>query len=81
MYRVVFSLAAAAELVRIMGELSAADVLRASQAVRQALEIDPANEGIELPEGLYYIDREPLRAFYEIDVQDLTVEITDFRIL
>jgi len=81
MYNVVFSLGAAAELVRIMGELQAVAVMRASQAIRQALEVDPANEGTALPEDLYYIDREPLRAFFVIDVQQMTVEVMDFRIL
>lgn len=32
-------------------------------------------------EGLYYIDEEPLRAFFMIDVESMVVEITDFRIL
>ncbi len=80
-YNVVFSLGAAAELVRIMGVLPSADVLRATQAIRQALETDPAREGIALPEDLYYIDHDPLRAFFVIDVQKVTVEVTDFRIL
>jgi hypothetical protein len=34
-----------------------------------------------LSEGLYYIDEEPLRAFFLIDVESASVEITDFRIL
>lgn len=81
MYEVVFSLEAAAELLRIMGHLTAVDVLRASEAVRDGLVDDPANEGTELSEGLFYIDREPLRAFFMIDVESMTVEVTDFRIL
>jgi hypothetical protein len=80
-YNVVFSLEAAAELVRIMGVLPAAEVLRAAQEIRQALESDPAHEGIALPEDLYYIDRAHLRAFFTIDFQEVTVEITDFRIV
>jgi hypothetical protein len=34
-----------------------------------------------LSEGLYYIDEEPLRAFFVIDDESMVVEITDFRIL
>lgn len=81
-FDVVFSLEAAAELIRIVSALSSAnDVLRASEAIRQSLEINPKDAGTELSEGLYYIDREPIRAFYEIDEETMTIEVTDFRIL
>jgi len=45
------------------------------------LEVNPAGDGNFLSEGLYYIDEEPLRAFFLIDVESASVEITDFRIL
>ena len=49
--------------------------------IRRRLEVDPAGDGNFLSEGLYYIDEEPLRAFFLIDVESASVEITDFRIL
>lgn len=30
---------------------------------------------------LYYIDEEPLHAFFLVDVESMVVEVTDFRIL
>jgi hypothetical protein len=44
------------------------------------LENDPAEKGDFLSEGLYYIDEQPLRAFFLIDTESMVVEITDFRI-
>lgn len=81
-YDVEFSLDAAAELLRIAEIVgSAVLVLRAAEAIRRKLENDPAEKGDFLSEGLYYIDEQPLRAFFLIDVEAITVEITDFRIL
>ena len=81
-YDVEFSLDAAAELLRITGVVgSAVSVLRAAEAIRRQLEGDPAEKGVFLSEGLYYIDQEPLRAFFLIDVESMVVEVTDFRIL
>ncbi len=81
-YDVEFSLGAAAELLRITGVVgSAVWVLRAAEAIRRQLEDDPAEKGVLLSEGLYYIDEEPLRAFFLIDVELMVVEVTDFRIL
>ncbi len=56
-------------------------VLQAAEAIRRQLEDDPAEKGEFLSEGLYYIDEEPLRAFFLIDVESMVVEVTDFRIL
>ena len=53
----------------------------APDSIRRRLEVDPAGNGNFLSEGLYYIDEEPLRAFFLIDVESASVEITDFRIL
>ncbi len=73
---------AAAELLRIAEVVgSAVLVLRAADAIRQQLENDPADKGEFLSEGLYYIDEQPLRAFFLIDVDSILVEVTDFRIL
>ena len=81
-YDVEFSLESAAELVRIAGSARpAAAVLRAAESIRHTLESDPGEKGIFLSEGLYYIDEEPLRAFFLIDDASMVVEITDFRII
>lgn len=81
-YDVAFSLEAAAELVRIATALPpAASVLQAVEAIRRTLENAPGEAGHFLSEGLYYIDEEPLRAFFVIDDESMVVEITDFRIL
>ena len=80
-YDVEFSLDAAAELLRIAEVLgSAVIVLQAAEAIRRQLENDPAAQGDFLSEGLYYIDEQPLRAFFLIDTESMVVEITDFRI-
>ena len=81
-YDVEFSLDAASELLRIAEVVgSAVLVLHAADAIRRQLENDPAAKGKFLSDGLYYIDEQPLRAFFLIDVKSLVVEITDFRIL
>jgi len=81
-YDVEFSLDAAAELLRIAEVLgSAVIVLQAAEAIRRQLENDPAAQGDILSEGLYYIDEQPLRAFFLINTESKVVEITDFRIL
>jgi len=80
-YTVEFSMEAAAELLRIAGVVGSASTIRAADSIRRRLEVDPAGNGNFLSEGLYYIDEEPLRAFFLIDVEAVLVEITDFRIL
>jgi len=56
-------------------------VIPAADAIRRRLESDPAANGTFLSEGLHYMDEDPLRAFFLIDVESLVVEVTDFRIL
>ncbi len=81
-YDVQFSLDAAAELLRVTEVVgSAVSVLKATEAIRRRLESDPAEQGNFLSEGLYYIDEEPLRAFFMVDVESMIVEVTDFRVL
>lgn len=81
-YEVQFSLEAAAELVRIASSIgSAVSVLQAAERIRQKLENDPDVEGDFLSEGLYFIDEDPLRVFFLIDVESMVVEVTDVRIL
>jgi|GEM_PF-2012785 len=68
-YDVEFSLDAAAELWRITEVVgSALLVLRAADQIRRHLEGDPADKGAFLSEGLYYIDEQPLCAFFLIDL-------------
>jgi hypothetical protein len=81
-FDVQFSLEAAAELLRIAEVIgSTVVVLKAAESIRIQLEDDPADRGEFLSEGLYYIDHAPLRAFFLIDVENMVVEVTDFRIL
>ena len=81
-YDVQFSLDAAAEIIRIAAAVgSAVLVVNAVDNIRRKLENDPADQGVFLSEGLYYIDEDPLRAFFMIDVESMVVEVTDFRIL
>ncbi len=58
---------------------SKAAVVKASKQIQEALTTDPANAGEHLSEGLYFIDREPLRGFYTIDVSEMTVEIVSVK--
>ncbi len=80
-YNVEFSLEAAAELLRIAGVVGSAAAIRAADSIRRRLESDPEGLGNFLSEGLYYIDEDPIRAFFLIDQESTSVEITDFRIL
>jgi hypothetical protein len=81
-YNVVFSLEAAAELIRIAGAVRpSASVIQAADSIRRKLETDPRKAGHLLSEGLLHIDAEPLRAFFVIDDDAMQVEITDFRIV
>jgi hypothetical protein len=81
-YDVVFSLEAAAELVRIAQAVRpASSVIQAADSIRRMLARNPREVGHALSEGLFFIDDEPLRAFFSIDEDARQVEITDFRIL
>ena len=77
-----FSLDAVVELVRIAGTVRpAASVIQAAESIRRMLENNPHEIGYPLSEGLFYVDGEPLRAFFMIDDDAMLVEVTDFRIL
>ena len=81
-YDVVFSLEATAELLRIALTIRpATSVVLAADSIRKMLEQDPHRVGHALSEGLFFVDEEPLRAFFVIDEDARQVEITDFRIL
>ena len=62
-----------------MESQSKAAVLNASKLLQDALKDDPVNAGEHLSEGLYFIDREPLSAFYTIEVDELLVEIVNVK--
>ena len=73
-YGVVLSLEAVEDVLRLtIGSQAKAAVVRASKQLQEALKNDPADAGEHLSEGLYFIDREPLRAFYTIDVDEQLV--------
>ena len=79
-YEVVFSLEALEDVLRItMASGSRTQVVNASKQIQEALRFDPAAAGEHLSEGLYFIDREPLRAFFTIDVADMLVEIVNVK--
>jgi hypothetical protein len=80
-YNVEFSLDAAAEILRIARVTSSSSAIRAADSIRRRLEVDPAGNGHFLSDGLYEIDKEPLREFFFMDVESASGEITDFRIL
>jgi len=63
-YDVVLSMEAVEDVLRItMASASKSEVVNASRQIQEALRSDPAAAGEHLSEGLYYIDRDPLRGF------------------
>ena len=54
-------------------------IIDASYQLDRALEADPIGNGQPLSEGLFYIDRPPLRAIYTIDANAQRVEIGRIR--
>ena len=79
-YEVVLSLDAVEDVLRItMISGAKPDVLNASAQLQAALRSDPAAAGEHLSEGLYFIDREPLRGFYIIDTDQMLVEIVNVK--
>ncbi len=79
-YHVILSLNAIEDILRItMFDQSKAVVFEASAQLQSSLAINPKQAGRHLSEGLFYIDREPLRAFFEIDDDNATVEIVRVR--
>ena len=79
-YEVVLSMEAVEDVLRItMASGSKVEVINASRQIQEALRSDPAAAGEHLSEGLYYIDRDPLRGFFTIDVDEMTVEIVNVK--
>ena len=79
-YDVVLSLEAVEDVLRItMASKSKAAIIEASQQLQESLKIEPRETGDHLSEGLYFIDREPLRAFFTVSDDEATVEIVNVR--
>ena len=79
-YEVVLSLDAVEDILRItMASGSKTHVISASRQIQEALRLDPIGAGEHLSEGLYFIDREPLRGFFTIDVAEMLVEIVNVK--
>jgi hypothetical protein len=79
-YDVRFSLEALDDVLRItMASQARAAVIQATGQLQEVLKDNPAEAGEHLSEGLYYIDCEPLRAYYSIDDEELSVEIVNVK--
>ncbi len=79
-YDVVLSMDAVEDVLRItMVSGSKTEVVAASKRIQDALRSDPSAAGEHLSEGLYFVDRDPLRAFFTIDVDELLVEIVNVK--
>ncbi|MEM8911999.1 MAG: hypothetical protein AAGC97_09550 [Planctomycetota bacterium] len=79
-YEVLLSMAAVEDVLRITTASSTKlEVVKASKLIQEALASDPADAGEYLSEGLYFIDREPLRGFYTIDAVQMLVEIVNVK--
>jgi len=79
-YEVIFSLEAVDDVLRItIASSTKAAVIKASKQIQEALTSDPADAGEHLSEGLYIIDREPLRGFYTIGTAEMVVEIINVK--
>ncbi|MCC7339188.1 MAG: hypothetical protein IT422_29190 [Pirellulaceae bacterium] len=79
-YEVLLSMDAVEDVLRItMASSSKSEIVNASTQIQEALRSDPAAAGEHLSEGLYFIDREPLRGFFMIDVDEMLVEIVNVK--
>lgn len=79
-YEVLLSLEAVEDVLRItLASGAKTDVVSASTEMQDALRSDPSAAGEHLSEGLYFIDREPLRGFYTIDTNEMLVEIVNVK--
>jgi len=79
-YEVVLSMDAVEDVLRItIASGAKAEVIDASRRIQEAPRRDPTAFGDHLSEGLFFIDREPLRAFFTIDVDEMSVEIVNVR--
>jgi hypothetical protein len=68
------------DVLRItMASGSKSEVIKASRQIQEALRSNPSAAGEHLSEGLYFIDREPLRGFFTIDNDEMLVEIVNVK--
>ncbi len=80
-FDVQFSLEAAAELLRITEVIgSTVVVLKAAESIR-SIGDDPADKGVFLSEGCTTLITPLCVLFFLIDVENMVVEVTDFRVL
>ena len=54
-------------------------IIDAAYQIDRALESDPIGNGLPLSEGMFYIDRSPLRAIYSIDAEFKRVDVGRIR--
>tara|TARA_R110002049_G_scaffold149469_1_gene312448 strand:- start:333 stop:587 length:255 start_codon:yes stop_codon:yes gene_type:complete len=54
-------------------------IIDATHQIDRALESDPIEHGVPLNEGMFYIDRPPLRAIYSINTQARRVDVGRIR--
>jgi len=81
-YDIVLSLDAVEDVLRItMASQAKVSIITASQQIQDALRHEPRDAGQHLSEGLYFVDREPLRAFFTVSDDEATVEIVNVRAL
>ncbi|MEM6474208.1 MAG: hypothetical protein AAF802_32015 [Planctomycetota bacterium] len=66
----------AAEFVRGSDKVA---IIDATYQINGALAANPVENGLALREGLYYIDRFPLRAIYSIDTEAKRVDVGRIR--
>src|SRR5262245_42939321 len=53
----------------------------AADSIDSSLANDPTSKGTHLSEGLYSLDRPPLRVLYSVSEADRLVEVADVRLL
>ena len=79
-YKVIWENSALSEVAaEFVVDESKLAIIDASRKINIALEVDPYGSGSHLSEGLYYIDRPPLRGIYSIDDEQKIVKIVRFR--
>lgn len=54
-------------------------IIDATHQIDRALESDPIGNGTPLDEGMFYIDRPPLRAIYSINAEAKRVDVGRIR--
>ena len=74
------SLDAVEDVLRItIASGAKSDVVNSSKEIHDALRSDSTAADEHLSEGLYFIDREPLRGFYTINTNAMLVEIVNVK--